>query len=65
MVKLAVYDLTGRRVVLLADGRREAGRYTVAWDGRDSSGRTMPSGLYLVRIEAGDFKQTKKLLLVK
>ncbi len=64
-VKLLIYDLTGRRVAVLADGRREAGRHTVTWEGRDASGRAVSGGLYLLRIEAGGFRQTKKLLLMK
>jgi PKD repeat protein len=64
-VKLLIYDLTGRRVAVLIDGRREAGRHTVTWEGRDSADRSVSGGLYLLRIEAGNFKQTKKLLLMK
>jgi len=64
-VKLFLYDLTGRRVSVLADGRREAGKHTVTWEGKDASGRSVSGGLYIVRIEAGNFKQTKKLLLLK
>jgi PKD repeat protein len=64
-VKLALYDLLGRRVAMLADGRMEAGRHTVAWDGKDASGRSVSGGLYILRIVAGDFRQTKKLLLMK
>jgi hypothetical protein len=64
-VKLLLYDLMGRRVAVLADGRRDAGRHTLTWDGRDSSGRTVSGGIYLLRIEAGNFRQTKKLMLLK
>jgi ABC-2 type transport system ATP-binding protein len=53
------------RVAILVDGRREAGRHAVTWDGRDASGRAVSGGLYILRIEAGNFKQTKKLLLMK
>jgi flagellar hook assembly protein FlgD len=52
-------------VAVLVDGPREVGRHTVVWDGTDKTGRTVSDGLYLCRIEAGSFKQTKKLLLVK
>jgi len=53
-VRLAVYDVLGREVVALVDERREPGCYAVAWDGRDAAGRSVASGVYVVRLEAGD-----------
>lgn len=49
-VELAVFDLSGRRIATLAAGRRVAGRYEAAWQGRDEDGRPMPSGVYLARL---------------
>jgi hypothetical protein len=51
-VRLAVIDLQGREVAVLADGDYPAGRYDAAWDGRGRSG-TVPAGLYFVRLSAG------------
>ncbi|MCH7761985.1 T9SS type A sorting domain-containing protein [candidate division TA06 bacterium] len=62
---LSVYDLTGRRVATLTDGRLEAGRYSFTWDGRDSSGREVSSGVYFYRLTAGDYTSTKKLVLLR
>ena len=45
-VELAVYKLAGQRVAKLVEGVREAGAYTVRWDGRDDLGRELVSGLY-------------------
>ena len=53
VVDLAVYDLTGRRVAQLVVGASPAGRHTVAWDGRDRSGRELPSGSYFARLRLG------------
>ena len=64
-VRLAVYDVAGREVALLVSDRMEAGSYEVAWEGRDGSGRALPSGLYLYRIEAGPFTETRVMALVK
>jgi hypothetical protein len=64
-VRLAVYDLLGRQVITLLDGERSAGRYTVEWNGRDFSGRVVGSGIYFYVLEAGEFKQTRRLLLLK
>ncbi|MBE0565081.1 MAG: hypothetical protein IH621_03925 [Krumholzibacteria bacterium] len=62
---LAVFDLAGRRVATLAAGHREAGGHTVAWDGTDAAGRTLPSGTYVVRLATALGVQARKLSLVR
>ena len=52
-------------VATVVVGRREAGIYTIRWDGRDDSGRALASGVYLCRLRAGGEAQTRKLLLVR
>ncbi len=64
-VRLAVYDLLGRRVAVLMEGQRPAGRYTVRWDGRDEAGRPVAAGLYLYRLETGQVVLTRPLVLVR
>lgn len=65
-VDLAVYDLNGRRVRTLLGGVHEAaGARAVAWDGRDDRGRSLGSGVYLCRMTAGTFRETKRMLLVR
>ncbi|RJP74577.1 MAG: T9SS C-terminal target domain-containing protein [Candidatus Zixiibacteriota bacterium] len=59
-VNLRVYDTAGREVATLVDGWRVAGSHEVTFD---ASG--LPSGLYLARLQAGDFTQTQKLVLLK
>jgi Zn-dependent metalloprotease len=51
-VRLTIHDLGGRRVRALACGAREPGAHVAVWDGRDEAGRAVPSGLYVVRLEA-------------
>ena len=60
VVTLVVYDMMGRQVARLADGRRPAGRYRVRWD---ASG--LASGAYVYRLNAGDLVQTKTMVLLK
>ena len=62
-VVLAVYDLSGRRVAVLARGEFPAGEYTQVWDGRDASGARVGSGVYFYRIVAG--KEVRTLRAVK
>jgi flagellar hook assembly protein FlgD len=64
-VKLAVYNLSGQQVALLDQGARQAGTYTVRWNGLDQAGRSMASGLYVYRLRAGPQTQTRKLLMIK
>ncbi|MBI5709163.1 MAG: hypothetical protein HZC42_02520 [Candidatus Eisenbacteria bacterium] len=52
-VSLDVYDIRGARVRRLCREAAVAGRRTVLWDGTDDAGRALPSGVYLVRMEAG------------
>ena len=60
-VRLTVYNQLGQAVANLVDGKQEsAGRYQVVWDAR-----SMPSGLYFFRLEAGAFTKTGKMVLVK
>ena len=64
-VVLAVYDLRGRRVRVLADARLEAGRHVRAWDGRDDAGRALPSGIYFARVATAGRTATVKMALVR
>ena len=59
-VKLVVYDLLGRQVASLVNEKQNAGEYTVRFDAR-----TLASGMYFYRIEAGSFAQVKKMMLIK
>jgi hypothetical protein len=64
-IRLAVFDLEGRRIATLADGVQEAGRHTVNWHGTDAGGRALGPGVYLVRIQAGGTSATLKLLRLR
>ena len=59
-VKLEIYNITGQKVTTLVAGRLEAGRHTIEWNATD-----VASGVYLYRLETGEFTDTKKMLLLK
>lgn len=64
--RLTVFDLRGRMVRELLDGRLlPAGRHTAVWDGRDARGHAAPAGLYLVRLRAGGAVDHRKLTLAR
>ena len=64
-VELSVYDIQGRRVKVLAHGVYEAGYHVVRFDGRDSRGRRLSQGIYFLRLKAGDYRRTRKMVLVR
>ncbi len=65
-VALAIYDLRGHQVAVLADGRRfAAGAHALSWDGRDAAGRVAASGVYFVRGRAGAAEASARVMLVR
>ena len=59
-ISLNVYDIEGRKVTSLASGLKVAGNHTIDWNAEN-----LPSGVYFVKLNAGGFTQTQKLMLVK
>ena len=64
MVSLKVFDVLGREVVTLVNDRQETGSYSVTFDAAQS-GRTLSSGVYFYRLEAGSYVSTHKMMLLK
>jgi hypothetical protein len=64
-VKVDIYDVTGQLVRTLYDDHAAAGAHSVAWDGTDSFGSEVARGVYFVRMSAGDFRASEKIVLLK
>jgi hypothetical protein len=64
-VSLRIYNVAGRLVRAIVSDERRAGRYEETWDGKDSGGRTVSSGIYFYRLNAGNFESTRKMILVR
>lgn len=64
-VRFAVYDLGGRRIAVLDEGERTAGRHEVRWEGRDQAGQSVPSGVYLVQLVLERETLTHRIVLAK
>jgi hypothetical protein len=64
-VKIVIYNVRGERVRVLVDRHQAPGRHEAAWDGRNSRGESVASGVYLYRIVAGEFVRTRKMTLLK
>jgi parallel beta-helix repeat protein len=64
-VKLVVFAADGRRVTTLLNEQVAAGRHVAVWEGHDDDGRSVASGVYFARIQAGPLAETRKMLLMK
>jgi hypothetical protein len=64
-VRLTVYNTRGQMVRTLVDTQKAAGQYTIHWDGTNSTGDRVSSGIYFYKISAGDFVKVKKMVLLK
>jgi len=64
-VTIEVFNILGQQVRTLIDQTQAAGNYTIYWDGCDNDSRAVASGIYFYRITAGDFVQTRKMMLLK
>lgn len=64
-VAIQIFNITGQKVKTLTNGALEAGNHSVIWDCTDSEGKSVASGIYLYRLKAGEFIETKKMILLK
>jgi len=64
-VKIVVYNLKGQNVKTLFEGEQAAGRHSLLWDGTTDAGERVASGVYLLRLTAGNYAATKKMVFVQ
>jgi len=64
-VSLRIYNVAGQLVRALREGKKKPGYYVAQWDGKDQWGHRVSSGVYLYRMEAGEFRKTNKLVIVR
>ncbi len=64
-VEATVHDVSGRHVATLVARVMDAGEKTLAWDGRDETGNACASGVYFLRLRAGSYRSTAKLVLLR
>jgi hypothetical protein len=65
MVHLEVFNITGQHIATLLEEKRAGGEHELVWDGRNDLGQPVPSGVYLLSIRAGEFAQTRKMVLAR
>jgi hypothetical protein len=64
-VEIDIIDILGRKVAIIADAEFPAGSHSVIWDGRDSAGNAVASGIYFYKMSAGGYISTRKMILLK
>ncbi len=64
-VVIKIYDINGREIKTLVNEKMNAGKYKVDWNSVDNAGAKVSSGVYFYKINAGNFTETKKMILVK
>lgn len=64
-VSITVFDVTGRQVKALYSGQQTSGSHQLTWDGVDDAGRNVSSGVYIVRMKAGDFQAREKVTIIR
>ena len=64
-VRIVIYDLLGREVVHLVNGRLEAGYHGLIWNGRDTRGREVPTSIYIARLVTPEYTKSIKMVLLK
>ena len=64
-LKLTIYDVLGRTILIHSELQKQIGEYEFTWDGVDQQGLRVPTGVYFARLDAGEFSQTIKMLLLK
>ncbi len=64
-VNLSVYDIAGRKVTTLLNGKVKKGFYSVVWNGKDARNRKVKSGIYFYVLKAGRFRSSRKMVMIR
>jgi flagellar hook assembly protein FlgD len=65
MVNITIYDLMGRSIKSLVNSNQSAGYRSIQWNATNNLGEPVSAGMYIYMIQAGEFRQTKKMVLLK
>jgi len=64
-VKLGIFNIKGQKVLTLEDGEKIAGHHNIVWNGKDSEGSSVSSGVYFYKLDTEDYSSVKKMVLMK
>jgi beta-glucanase (GH16 family) len=64
-VNITIYDMNGRVIKTLLDGKQSAGHKSILWNAKDNKNELVSAGIYLYTIKAGNYRKTRKMVLIK
>ena len=64
-VRLDIFDLTGQRIRSIVAGHQPTGTFRTSWDGTDDQGHKAGTGIYMIRLRAGVYRQVRKMLMLR
>ena len=64
-VMIRIFDIQGRMVKTLVSGQEKAGRKSIVWNATNNLGEPISAGMYIYMIQAGEFRQVRKMVLLK
>ena len=64
-LNISIYDMTGKMINNIVNQHQNPGHFSVVWDGKNTKGENVAAGMYIYMIDAGEFRQTKKMILLK
>ncbi len=64
-ISLSIYDISGKEIIELFNDKQYAGNHTIQWNGKDSSGKSVASGMYFIQIKSGKISQTQKIVFIR
>ena len=64
-VSIVIYDIMGRYIRSLMNVNQAAGYHSISWDAKNDIGEGVAAGMYIYTIQAGEFRQVKKMILLK
>ena len=65
LIRINIYDVKGFNIKYLFNNIKDIGTHIIRWDGTDNYGKEVPAGVYLYKVQAGDYIQTRKMILLK
>ncbi|MFQ5584353.1 MAG: T9SS type A sorting domain-containing protein, partial [Calditrichia bacterium] len=64
-VNISIFNTLGQKVLTLIDDKQAAGSYQIIWEGNNSAGESVASGIYFYRMETTQFSMSRKMLLIR
>jgi len=65
LVTLKIFDVLGREMITLVNAQQPPGYYNISWNGKNSAGKLVPGGVYIYRLQAGDYERVMKMMVVR